>query len=401
MRRLKSAILLLLLIQVLASCMSIESVSSEYASTNGVNLFYPTQDVSGFSLRWTSNWNSTSQSVDNDTVIVGDHIILNATFNRELLGMNISRSELRLIHSLGSTFTAKANGNCICLDTYYVNRMNMTYDISAIGYNEVNESIEFSRKAITLCNFFAPELKLHIPVELPDDYLTLNISWDCIDLNEDEVNFFDVFISSDSGESYLLLARNLTVLSYIWNSTGFLERDYYIRVRAYSHDISIQELNIVPDDYWPGDYADDVTQHAAGSTPIIGPPPGTPTLNHPENVHYTEGTTGHSIIWEIYSNYPVAYNVWRNSTLLFSSVWNGGSIVISVDGLSTGVYEFRLNLVGYDDDIVFVFVGERSSSSIHDLMSMSVIIIGFGSTAIILASVILIIRHKRRFVVFD
>ncbi len=401
MRRLISAVSLLLLLQALALCINIESVSSENASTNRVDIFHPTQDVAGFSLRWTSNWNSTPQSVDNDTVIIGDHIILNATFSSELLGMNITMSELRLTHSLGSTFTAKTNGNCICLDTYYVNRMNMTYDISAIGYNEVNESIEFSRKSITLCNFFAPKLTLHTPMELPEDYRTLNISWYCTDLNVGEMNFFDVWISSNGGESYMLLARNLTVFSFMWNSTGFLELDYYIRVRAYSHDISFQELITVPDDYWPGDYTDEVTQHAAGFTPTTGPPNGIPTLSHPDNIHYTEGTTGHSIIWEVYSEYPVSYNVWRNSTLLFSSVWNGGSIVVSVDGLSTGVYEFRLNLVRYDDDIVMVFVGERSSTSLPDLMSISVLFVGFSSTMIILVSVILIIRHKRRIAVFD
>ena len=401
MRRLKSLILLLLLLQALALCVNIESVSSENVSTNSVDISHPAQDVAGFSLKWTSNWNSTPQSVDTDTVIIGDHIILNATFSSELLGMNISSSELQLTHSPGNAFTVKANGNCICLDTYYVNRMNMTYDISAIGYNEANESIGFSRNTITLCNFFAPQLALHTPMELPEDHRTLNISWDCVDLNEDEMIFFDVWISNNGGESYILIAQNLTVFSYIWNSTGFLESNYFIRVRAYSHDASFQELNTVPDDYWPGDYTDDIAQHTAGSTPIIGPPPGTPTLNHPENIHYTEGTTGHSIIWEVYSNYPVAYNVWRNSTLLFSSVWNGGSIVVSVDGLSTGVYEFRLNLIGHDDDFVLVFVEEKSTTSFPDPMSISVLVIGLGSTSIILISVILIIRHKRRIIVFD
>ncbi len=86
----------------------------------------------------------------------------------------------------------------------------------------------------------------------------------------------------------------------------------------------------------------------------------TPVVDHPADVVYEEGSTGHGITWSPYDDHPARYEIFRNGTLIDSGTWNNESISISVDGLSAGTYNFTLivfDLVGnHVSDTVFVTV---------------------------------------------
>ena len=50
-----------------------------------------------FSLTWTSRWSTAAQRLSNESKVVGDHVILNATFIEDL---NVTRSEVVLFEGI-------------------------------------------------------------------------------------------------------------------------------------------------------------------------------------------------------------------------------------------------------------------------------------------------------------
>ena len=94
----------------------------------------------------------------------------------------------------------------------------------------------------------------------------------------------------------------------------------------------------------------------------------------PSDVVFTEGTTGHTIVWKPVDDDPDSYVIvfqnvdWRRETVLEEGFWNGSNISVLVDDLRCGHYLY--NLTVYDklnnsaSDSVQVFVNtplQRSS----------------------------------------
>jgi parallel beta-helix repeat protein len=69
-----------------------------------------------------------------------------------------------------------------------------------------------------------------------------------------------------------------------------------------------------------------------------------PAVNHPDDVTYTEGQVGNSITWQASDDNPRAYEVVRDCVVVREGLWNSSSeqIVISVDGLASGLYSYLL-----------------------------------------------------------
>jgi len=65
-----------------------------------------------------------------------------------------------------------------------------------------------------------------------------------------------------------------------------------------------------------------------------------PTIDHPDDVTYSEGTVNHFVTWNPSDLNPESYNVTRNGVLIESGIWNGGNIIVSVDVQSRGIYTF-------------------------------------------------------------
>jgi len=86
-----------------------------------------------------------------------------------------------------------------------------------------------------------------------------------------------------------------------------------------------------------------------------------PWLDSPYgDIEYIEGTSNNYIHWDASDLNPANYTVYRNSTMLTFSPWNGGSISYNVDGLSVGVYNYTIMVMDTSGqtayDTVFVTV---------------------------------------------
>ncbi|MFW9921123.1 MAG: nitrous oxide reductase family maturation protein NosD, partial [Candidatus Thorarchaeota archaeon] len=69
-----------------------------------------------------------------------------------------------------------------------------------------------------------------------------------------------------------------------------------------------------------------------------------PTIVDPDDIIYTEGTTGNNIVWDAEDAYPASFEVRYNNTVLYSGSWGGARIIVNVDGLTPGIYEYELRV---------------------------------------------------------
>jgi len=114
-------------------------------------------------------------------------------------------------------------------------------------------------------------------------------------------------------------------------------------------------------------------------------------ISHPADVTYVEGSIGNSIIWNItaYKLINSIYYMYRNNTLNNTNSWESGvPINISVDGLSTGVYEYRIEAHNGDDiveDIVILSVIPKEEDQELKIIPGYPIIVLFGISFLILS----------------
>ncbi len=92
-----------------------------------------------------------------------------------------------------------------------------------------------------------------------------------------------------------------------------------------------------------------------------------PTIDSPDDIEYESGTTGHSITWQPSDPDPDSYEVYRNNSLIDNGAWNGEDIIVVLDGLGIGVYNYTL--IVHDgsgnsaSDTVLVIVVEASTTT--------------------------------------
>ncbi len=72
--------------------------------------------------------------------------------------------------------------------------------------------------------------------------------------------------------------------------------------------------------------------------------PSYPDLSNPEHIEYLEGETGNEIVWDVGDKNPDYYNISKDGALIDEGVWTNGSIVVDVDGLSEGIYDYEITL---------------------------------------------------------
>ncbi len=77
-----------------------------------------------------------------------------------------------------------------------------------------------------------------------------------------------------------------------------------------------------------------------------------PTIDHPDDVDYEEGTTGHSIIWSPYDLYPREWELVRNGTPIDSRTWKALPIELDVDGLTPGFWNFTIIIYDQSDNAI-------------------------------------------------
>lgn len=118
------------------------------------------------------------------------------------------------------------------------------------------------------------------------------------------------------------------------------------------------------------------------------------TIDSPPDVAFEYGTIGHNITWHPSSTLPASYELYVNGELADSGSWDGSSIVVDLDALSPGIFNYTLlvsNTIGQTvhDTVVVAVAGQIIDGN------LTIIIIGSGSLIVILVVVGAICRSKR------
>ncbi|MFX1560538.1 MAG: hypothetical protein ACFFBL_08110, partial [Promethearchaeota archaeon] len=124
-----------------------------------------------------------------------------------------------------------------------------------------------------------------------------------------------------------------------------------------------------------------------------------PTINHPEDLTYTEGEVGNSIMWQATDDNPRTYQVICDGVVVREGLWNSSSeqIVVSVDGLTSGFYSYSLLVSDAGDhmmsDSVLVTVLE-TTGGMGTLDISTIVAIGISITSVAFAVIVLVMARE-------
>ncbi|MGY5872031.1 MAG: ABC transporter substrate-binding protein [Candidatus Thorarchaeota archaeon] len=127
---------------------------------------------------------------------------------------------------------------------------------------------------------------------------------------------------------------------------------------------------------------------------------------------YYEGTAGNEIVWDVYDDNPGSYIIVRNGSLFANGPWDGSSIVVNIDGLTAGTYNFTLRLLDTTLNSAFSSVlihvleanettptsgtGTSTTDGIqYDAPDYAILGVSISSSCVILVCMILILKAKR------
>ena len=311
---------------------------------------------------------------------------------------------------LDSDAEAWASGDTVSYDTYDLNQ-NVTTDIVYLGISAalILEKTAFYPN-MSLNNYFSPNVTQFPPIDLGNNQF--NFTWISEDRNHDDTNYYSVWLSSDGGFTYMMLAGNLSESYYLWDSTGYLERDdYLVKIRAYSLDFTNPELcglDNPPGSYWPGDFSDSNLFVISAGDVGHGLPPGSYEINiySPDNLTYIEHSIGNNLTWDISIDgsplvYSIEFIVYHNGEQWLLDrfyPYTESEITVSVDGLSQGIHRFTLVMDDVVSDTVFVsVVASESSDNWAQILHYGAIGVSIGSSFIILYVIVLTIRLKKTY----
>lgn len=130
-----------------------------------------------------------------------------------------------------------------------------------------------------------------------------------------------------------------------------------------------------------------------------------PTINHPDDVTYTETETGNEIIWmPVAGAGPWEYVIRENGSIIESGRWNGGAININVDGVNASLTDYQLTVfdrLGYSaSDLVVLnvteYIAPTTTTTATPLDPALLLIIGVAIVGIVIVLIVILQLKKKK-----
>ncbi|MGM0686549.1 MAG: NosD domain-containing protein [Promethearchaeati archaeon] len=134
-------------------------------------------------------------------------------------------------------------------------------------------------------------------------------------------------VSDLDPQTYNIHRNGILVLSESWDGSNIEYNVDGLSVGAYNITLTICDGT--------GNQASDTVTVDVVDTVV-------PIISSPEDIIYEVGTTDHSISWNISDAGTVTYVVLRNGTALYDGTWNGSEIMVDVNSLAPGAYNFTI-----------------------------------------------------------
>ncbi|MHA1907854.1 MAG: hypothetical protein ACW98Y_11210 [Candidatus Thorarchaeota archaeon] len=330
---------------------------------------------SNFTISWNSTESPSHTAMTNDTMVIGNNIIITTTFN------DTGNSQDLKIANISNKLDWFQSGFEFDIETTIGNES--SYSVPWLSYNITGnltiETTTFNGTIyeqtlynLTFNNTFAPHVT---SIAETHDGAIYTITWVIQDMNVNDYFISEVLFSMDGGDTYQWLATGLMVQVFDWNSTGFMIDEFWVTIRVKDSRGLSDELERLL--FWIGN----------------GPPGPIISLSHPSDIEMIEGDLDVSIQWLLETSTSVDYHIYRNGTLVKTGHRSGGVIVHRLDELEVGTYSFILSVgPGWNQasDTVIVHVN-RSIIPI-----ISGIIIGAAIGSIVAISILLVAKRNQR-----
>ncbi|MGY5872752.1 MAG: right-handed parallel beta-helix repeat-containing protein [Candidatus Thorarchaeota archaeon] len=194
------------------------------------------------------------------------------------------------------------------------------------------------------------------------------LTWEVSDAHPDEYNLFvDDKLAELGSWSSGLLEVNI-------DGQGEGERQIEIRIYDLDGNVAIDSILVLF-------IGDDVA----------------PIIDSPDDIIIGYNSVGRNITWTPQDEFPGNYSITMNGTAIVSENWNDSTIVLSLDSLEVGVYDFEVTVVDRAgqsaSDVVRVTVQGATDGGLFttDL----VLIVGGIAGVIVVLSIIVLIRKRK------
>jgi hypothetical protein len=109
-----------------------------------------------------------------------------------------------------------------------------------------------------------------------------------------------------------------------------------------------------------------------------------PDFDHPADISFEDGTTGHDITWNPTDSSPDTYEILVDGSVEDSGSWDGSAITYTVDDIGLGVHTVECRVVGDAGyprgDIVVVTVVDTTDPSLNSPADITITVSSTGNT---------------------
>jgi hypothetical protein len=123
-----------------------------------------------------------------------------------------------------------------------------------------------------------------------------------------------------------------------------------------------------------------------------------PTINHPDDLEFVEGSTNQNITWVPTDDNPTTYEVSVNDTVVDSGSWtSGSSIVLELDDFEAGVYDCTITVydIGSNNAMDSVIVTVTApGGGLPDIIMDNLLYIGIGIAVVVIIGAVVVLRKR-------
>ncbi len=189
----------------------------------------PSADTPVLNLTYISLTNPIRTQVKSGDIIAGDHVLLRAQWTPSLV--NRSRLEINA-HAIPALLWLEENQATLEIDTRALGN-NASCTITSTAWLTNGSIMETVIPDVYIGNYFIPRVNVTAPNGGEEWTGVHNITWTASDVNADDELLFDVFFSSDSGESFETLVSSTNLTWFEWDCRELHQSDTaLIRVRV-------------------------------------------------------------------------------------------------------------------------------------------------------------------------
>jgi hypothetical protein len=326
--------------------------------------------------------------IDNNSILTGDHVVVNFTVESTPIGADVDEIRLEIWNQSLFLVEIVSDSDTLLFDTYNLCQ-NITVDFHLNVTLNLGLSYSYLFQNVTCNNFFAPEVLLLSP-NGGEDWSSgrHNITWIASDRNANDELIFRIRFSLDGGTFWQVL-RTGPMLYDSQNEWFYWDVDFdmllgttegIFEIMAQDNDtayaggphplINGSQLPVI----WPGYSQSDMSDATfIMSNPwkwIPHPPPityVTISVSSPDDITLIKGQTEQTIYWFLEFDDAVRITVTRNGDLiqdLYRDFPSPYTVSVNLDELDLGIYEFIIHAEA---------VGPYTSGEIWDTVVVRVV----------------------------